>query len=330
MTISAVRLNHAVLFVVRPRPRAGASTPTCSASRSSPASPAPTPRSCGCRGSRNHHDLGLFGSARPRRPRRPRGGRPLPPGLAGRHDRRPRAGPPDAARRRRVHRRVQPRRHQERLRRRPRRQRVRGHVDAAPRRLGRVWSTAPDRPPRPRRRGAPLGRPSVRRAGSSRRQRVTGVRRARRDVPRRRPTPTRPLVVLLHGRGSNEERDHRAGRPPARGPGLRRGARADRRGRRLRLVRQPRHRPARSPSRSPRRWPGSAAGSTTRTGPGRCVLVGFSGGAAFAGGLLLADPQRCAGAAILLGTLPFDAGVPVRRGASRGCRCSSPRATPTP
>lgn len=44
------------------------------------------------------------------------------------------------------------------------------------------------------------------------------------------------------------------------------------------------------------------------------VLVGFSGGAAFAGGLVLADPQRYAGAAILLGTLPFDAGVPVSTG----------------
>jgi phospholipase/carboxylesterase len=42
----------------------------------------------------------------------------------------------------------------------------------------------------------------------------------------------------------------------------------------------------------------------------RVILVGFSGGAAFAGGLLLADPQRFAGAAILYGTLPFDAGVP--------------------
>ena len=41
------------------------------------------------------------------------------------------------------------------------------------------------------------------------------------------------------------------------------------------------------------------------------ILVGFSGGAAFAGGLLLSDPQRYAGAAILNGTLPFDAGVPV-------------------
>lgn len=45
--------------------------------------------------------------------------------------------------------------------------------------------------------------------------------------------------------------------------------------------------------------------------PGRPVfLVGFSGGAAFAGGLLLDDPSRFAGAAILYGTLPFAAGVP--------------------
>ncbi|WP_328907787.1 phospholipase [Streptomyces sp. NBC_00234] len=45
--------------------------------------------------------------------------------------------------------------------------------------------------------------------------------------------------------------------------------------------------------------------------PGRPVfLVGFSGGAAFAGGLLLDDPSRYAGVAILYGTLPFEAGVP--------------------
>ena len=40
------------------------------------------------------------------------------------------------------------------------------------------------------------------------------------------------------------------------------------------------------------------------------VLVGFSGGAAMAGGLILDDPKRYKGAAILFGTLPFDAGVP--------------------
>ncbi|GAB3882301.1 luciferase domain-containing protein [Terrabacter terrigena] len=43
------------------------------------------------------------------------------------------------------------------------------------------------------------------------------------------------------------------------------------------------------------------------------LLAGFSGGAAFAGGLVLADPARYVGAAILYGTLPFDAGVPVTR-----------------
>jgi len=39
------------------------------------------------------------------------------------------------------------------------------------------------------------------------------------------------------------------------------------------------------------------------------LLVGFSGGAAFAGGLVLDDPSRYVGAAILYGTLPFDAGL---------------------
>lgn len=44
------------------------------------------------------------------------------------------------------------------------------------------------------------------------------------------------------------------------------------------------------------------------------LLIGFSGGAAFASGLLLSDPARFAGAAILYGTLPFDAGVPTTPG----------------
>ncbi len=48
------------------------------------------------------------------------------------------------------------------------------------------------------------------------------------------------------------------------------------------------------------------------------VLVGFSGGAAFAGGLLLDDPERFAAAAVLYGTMPFDAGVPVTPGRLRG------------
>lgn len=49
------------------------------------------------------------------------------------------------------------------------------------------------------------------------------------------------------------------------------------------------------------------------------VLVGFSGGAAFAGGLVLGDPGRYAGTAILLGTLPFeDAGADVSAGRLSG------------
>jgi phospholipase/carboxylesterase len=48
------------------------------------------------------------------------------------------------------------------------------------------------------------------------------------------------------------------------------------------------------------------------------LLAGFSGGAGFAGGLILADPGRYAGAAILYGTLPFDAGVPATPGRLTG------------
>ena len=48
------------------------------------------------------------------------------------------------------------------------------------------------------------------------------------------------------------------------------------------------------------------------------VLVGFSGGAAFAGGLILDDPSRYHGAAILFGTLPFEAGVPTTPGRLAG------------
>jgi phospholipase/carboxylesterase len=44
------------------------------------------------------------------------------------------------------------------------------------------------------------------------------------------------------------------------------------------------------------------------------VPVGFSGGGAFAGGLVLADPGRYAGAGILYATLPFDACVPTTPG----------------
>jgi phospholipase/carboxylesterase len=55
--------------------------------------------------------------------------------------------------------------------------------------------------------------------------------------------------------------------------------------------------------------------------PGRPVLlVGFSGGATFAGGVVLDDPTRFAGLATLYAGLPFDAGVPVTPGRLAGVR----------
>ncbi|UOY03244.1 alpha/beta hydrolase [Blastococcus sp. PRF04-17] len=48
------------------------------------------------------------------------------------------------------------------------------------------------------------------------------------------------------------------------------------------------------------------------------VLAGFSGGATFAGGVVLDDPARFAGLATLYATLPFDAGVPTTPGRLTG------------
>lgn len=48
------------------------------------------------------------------------------------------------------------------------------------------------------------------------------------------------------------------------------------------------------------------------------TLVGFSGGAAFAGGLLLGEPERYLGGAVLFGTMPFDVGVPASPGRLHG------------
>jgi phospholipase/carboxylesterase len=48
------------------------------------------------------------------------------------------------------------------------------------------------------------------------------------------------------------------------------------------------------------------------------VLVGFSAGAAFGGGALLLDPERYVGAAVLFGTLPFEAGLEMPPGRLSG------------
>ncbi|MEV0479771.1 hypothetical protein AB0I69_03990 [Streptomyces sp. NPDC050508] len=119
-----------------------------------------------------------------------------------------------------------------------------------------------------------------------------------------------PLVVLLHGRGSYEteimaladalppELSYAAVRAPlAEGPGF------------AWFANRGIGRPVPESLRAAMHW--FNAWLDKIAPPGRPVLlVGFSGGAAFAGGLVLDNPERFAGAAILYGTLPFDAGVP--------------------
>ncbi|HET6393134.1 MAG TPA: hypothetical protein VFG13_09975 [Blastococcus sp.] len=124
------------------------------------------------------------------------------------------------------------------------------------------------------------------------------------------PDATAPLVVLLHGRGSHEREiislaEHLPSGPTyvavrapiAEGSGYAWFAN--------RGIGRPVAGSLRATMDWFRQWLDGIAP------PGRpVVLVGFSGGAAFAGGLLLDEPGRYAGAAILYGTLPFDAGVP--------------------
>ena len=121
--------------------------------------------------------------------------------------------------------------------------------------------------------------------------------------------PSAPLVVLLHGRGSDEAQilglaphlpagpSYAAVRAPiAEGGGYAWFAN--------RGIGRPVEESLRSTMDWFRTWLDEVAPA------GRPVLlVGFSGGAAFAGGLVLDDPARFAGAAILYGTLPFDAGL---------------------
>ena len=123
--------------------------------------------------------------------------------------------------------------------------------------------------------------------------------------------PSAPLVVLLHGRGSNEQEilslaphlpagaTYAAVRAPiAEGGGY------------AWFANRGIGRPVAASLEATMRWFRDWLDAVAPAGR-PVVLVGFSGGAAFAGGLVLDDPARYAGAAILYGTLPFDAGVPV-------------------
>lgn len=126
--------------------------------------------------------------------------------------------------------------------------------------------------------------------------------------------PDAPLVVLLHGRGSDEAdiialADHlpddlayAAVRAPiAEGGGY------------AWFANRGIGRPVAESLTGTMAWFRAWLDEATQVGR-PVVLVGFSGGAAFAGGLVLDDPGRYAGAVILYGTLPFDAGVPTTPG----------------
>jgi phospholipase/carboxylesterase len=130
--------------------------------------------------------------------------------------------------------------------------------------------------------------------------------------------PAAPLVVLLHGRGSHErdilalaaELPEGAAYAAVRAPIAEGGGFAW-------FANRGVGRPVAESLRATMDW---FRGWLDEAAPaGRpVVLVGFSGGAAFAGGLLLDEPARFAGAAILYGTLPFDAGVPATTGRLAG------------
>jgi phospholipase/carboxylesterase len=121
--------------------------------------------------------------------------------------------------------------------------------------------------------------------------------------------PTAPLVILLHGRGSNESGilglaphlpvgpEYAAVRAPiAEGGGY------------AWFANRGIGRPVADSLRSTMDWFRTWLDEVAPEGR-PVILVGFSGGAAFAGGLVLDDPARYAGAAVLYGTLPFDAGL---------------------
>jgi len=121
--------------------------------------------------------------------------------------------------------------------------------------------------------------------------------------------PTAPLVVLLHGRGSDEAQilglaAHLPAGPAyaaVRAPIAEGGGYAWFANRGI-------GRPVEESLRSTMDWFRSWLDEVAPVGR-PVLLVGFSGGAAFAGGLVLDDPARFAGAAILYGTLPFEAGL---------------------
>jgi len=120
-----------------------------------------------------------------------------------------------------------------------------------------------------------------------------------------------PLVVLLHGRGSDEEEilGLARGLPP--GPSYAAVRAPIREGGGFAwFANRGIGRPVAASLRSTMEWFRQWLDAQAPAGR-PVVVIGFSGGAAFAGGLVLDDPTRYAAAGLLHGTLPFDVGVPV-------------------
>lgn len=130
--------------------------------------------------------------------------------------------------------------------------------------------------------------------------------------------PEAPLVVLLHGRGSSEQDVASLAQSLPAGPAyVAVRAPIAEGGGYAWFANRGIGRPVAESLRETMDWFRSWLDAVAPSGR-PVVLVGFSGGAAFAGGLLLDDPSRYAGAAILYGTLPFDAGVPTTPGRLAG------------
>ena len=147
---------------------------------------------------------------------------------------------------------------------------------------------------------------------------MTAFARARSSATRR-DRPAAPAGRAAARPRLERARDPRARRPPPRRRRLRRGAGADRRGRRLRLVRQPRHRPSRRGVARARPWTGSAAGSTTSRPPGgRSSWSGSAAAPRSPAGCCSTTRPGTPAPRSCYGTLPFDAGVPVDAGRLAG------------
>lgn len=123
--------------------------------------------------------------------------------------------------------------------------------------------------------------------------------------------PTAPLIVLLHGRGSNEQEILELAKhlPPGPAYAAVRAPIAEGGGFAW-FANRGIGRPVPESLRTTMSWFREWLDAVAPTGR-PVVLIGFSGGAAFAGGLILDQPERYVGAGILYGTVPFDAGVPV-------------------